>query len=215
MRKLPRYILIFVLFFSVVTLTTCTKKQPDDINKKISDNIAQSGKDVRLALDILGMWTLEKTQDVTGEVENLKDSFYVAYMADGHIVNVDGEQREEVDKEDMQEIMDTAGYYNSTGDYDNEYRIQDGTIFIYDKEEMKKGADAQPIDTLNIISLENDELLVSSEDEKVIFTFRQVFSWPFVTHENLKPDLKETSVSSESVVEELKEMYTEEGSIKD
>ena len=117
MRKLPQYILVFVLFFSIATLTTCAKQQDDNIDKKISESIAQTAKDVRLATNILGLWSLEKSEDATGEVETLQDVLYVAYMSDGHIVNVNGEGREEVTEEYLQKIMKTANDDNTYRNY--------------------------------------------------------------------------------------------------
>ena len=173
MKKLA--LSIFLLFLCL-TLTTCAREQANDINKKISENIAQSGKDVRLTLDILGLWSLEKTEDVTGEIENLHDSLYLAFMSDGHVINVDGEEREEVTEENTQEILKMAIHYNSIGNYKNEYHIKEGKIFMYGLEELKKGCE-EPTDILNIISLENNELIVSSEDEQVRFTFKRIFDW--------------------------------------
>ena len=201
MRKLPQYILVFVLFFSIATLTTCAKQQDDNIDKKISESIAQTAKDVRLATNILGLWSLEKSEDATGEVETLQDFLYVAYMSDGHIVNVNGEGREEVTEEYLQKIMKTAHDDNARGNYKAEYQIQDGTIYKYDTQ-------AQPIDTLNIVNLENDELIVFSEDEKVTSTYKKIYSWlNMEATEDLENNLEPEEEQTVRVLKELEEIY--------
>ena len=202
---------IFILLVCI-SFTTCTKKDADNINKQISDNIAKGAQDVRLTFDILGFWALEKTEDATGEVECLHDAYYTAFLSDGHIVNIDGEQRENVDDEYLKEMVKVAGYYNETDNYDSRYIIRDGKILVYDVEEFKNETETKPQDILNIVSLENDTLVVYSEDEKITLTLRKIFDWtifnqesPEVEEENIN---LETKSSTEEALEEVKELYT-------
>jgi len=194
------------------SFTTCTKKDADSINKQISDNIAKGTQDVRLTFDILGFWALEKTEDATGEVECLHDAYYTTFMLDGHIVNIDGEQRENVEDDYLKEIVKIAGYYNATDNYDSQYIIQDGKILVYDCKECKNEAEAKPQDILNIVSLENDTLVVYSEDEKITLTLRKIFDWTVFNQESLVIEEEninlENKSSTEEALEEVKELYT-------
>ena len=202
---------IFILLVCI-SFTTCTKKDADNINKQISDNIAKGAQDVRLTFDILGFLALEKTEDATGEVECLHDAYYTAFLSDGHIVNIDGEQRENVNDEYLKEVVKIASYYNATNNYDSHYTIRDGKILVYDVEEFKNETETKPQDILNIVSLENDTLVVYSEDEKITLTLRKIFDWtifnqesPEVEEENIN---LETKSSTEEALEEVKELYT-------
>ena len=187
-------------------IVTCSKKPTgdgvrQDILAPVAEGIAKAFAgalvepvrvmgDLLRALHITGLWTLEKTQDINGDLETFHDSHYVAFMSDGHVITVDGDQRQEVSEENMQEIMKIAGYYNSTGDYENEYRIRDNKIFIYDTKEIHKGDEGKPEDILNIISLENSELVVFSENEKKTLTLKQIFSESQLINEHLEHDVK-------------------------